>query len=205
MRIETHNLDAEFYIASLALGILYGMKQGVVHPEVGIWSLGRPAFSTQVNKAKELSNLLKKVIYVFDEIDCWEDNPRQQLRMIDEMIGDCLQCLQQAAARNNPLIAIMSMRSFSEEDIWNKRFWVSCASRNLNRLRLSSVQSFHASYGMEHNDLLVCVYGKWRGRGITKKPKNKGAREWKSKKAISLCYSSICIWSMAKRLVNKMP
>ena len=122
MRIETHNLDAEFYIASLALGILYGMKQGVVHPEVGIWFLGRPAFLTQVNKAKELSNLLKKVIYVFDEIDFWEDNPRQQQRMIDEMIADCLQCLQQAAARNNPLIAIMSMKPFSEEDIWNKMF-----------------------------------------------------------------------------------
>ena len=122
MRIETHNLDAEFYIASLALGILYGMKQGMVHPEVGIWFLGRPAFLTQVNKAKELSNLLKKVIYVFDEIDFWDDEPLLQQQMIDSMIADCLQCLQQAAARNNPLIAIMSMKPFSEEDIWNKRF-----------------------------------------------------------------------------------
>ena len=41
---------------------------------------------------------------------------------IDAMIADCLQCLQQAAARNNPLIAIMSMKPFSEEDIWNKMF-----------------------------------------------------------------------------------
>ena len=55
MRIETHNSDAEFYIASLALGILYGMKQGVVHPEVGIWSLGRPVFSQQVLRSKEVS------------------------------------------------------------------------------------------------------------------------------------------------------
>ena len=122
MRIETHNLDAEFYIASLALGILYGMKQGEVHPTAGIWSLGRPAFSTQANKAKELSSLLKKVIYAFDEIDFWEDEPLLQQQMIDEMIANCLQCLQQAAARNNPLIAIMSMQPFSEEDIWNKMF-----------------------------------------------------------------------------------
>ena len=122
MRIETHNLDAEFYIASLALGILYGMKQGVVHPTAGIWSLGRPAFSTQANKAKELSSLLKKVIYAFDEIDFWEDEPLLQQQMIDEMIANCLQCLQHAAARNNPLIAIMSMKPFSEEDIWNKMF-----------------------------------------------------------------------------------
>ena len=120
MRIETHNLDAEFYIASLALGILYGMKQGEVHPTAGIWSLGRPAFSTQANKAKELSSLLKKVIYAFDEIDFWEDEPLLQQQMIDAMMADCLQCLQQAAARNNPLIAIMSMKPFSEEDIWNK-------------------------------------------------------------------------------------
>ena len=122
MRIETHNSDAEFYIASLALGILYGMKQGVVHPEVGIWSLGRPVFSQQVLRSKEVSQTLKDMIANFDEIDFWDDNPRQQQRMIDEMIADCLQCLQQVAARNNPLIAIMSMKSFSEEDIWNKMF-----------------------------------------------------------------------------------
>ena len=122
MRIETHNLDAEFYIASLALGILYGMKQGVVHPEVGIWSLGRPAFANQVHQSQDFSQTLKDVICMFDEIDFWADNPRQQQRMLDEMIADCLQCLQQAAARDNPLIAIMSMQPFSEEDIWNKMF-----------------------------------------------------------------------------------
>ena len=122
MRIETHNSDAEFYIASLALGILYGMKQGVVHPEVGIWSLGRPVFSQQVLRSKEVSQTLKDMIANFDEIDFWDDNPRQQQRMIDAMIADCLQCLQQAAARDNPLIAIMSMTPCSEEDIWNKMF-----------------------------------------------------------------------------------
>ena len=52
MRIETHNLDAEFYIASLALGILYGMKQGEVHPTAGIWSLGRPRFQPKRIKPK---------------------------------------------------------------------------------------------------------------------------------------------------------
>ena len=122
MRIETHNSDAEFYIASLALGILYGMKQGVVHPEVGIWSLGRPVFSQQVLRSKEVSQTLKDMIANFDEIDFWDDNPRQQQRMIDGMIADCLQCLQQAAGSNNPLIATLSMQAFSEEDIWNKMF-----------------------------------------------------------------------------------
>ena len=122
MRIETHNSDAEFYIASLALGILYGMKQGVVHPEVGIWSLGRPVFSQQVLRSKEVSQTLKDMIANFDEIDFWDDNPRQQQRMIDAMIADCLQCLQQAAVSNNPLIATLSMQAFSEEDIWNKMF-----------------------------------------------------------------------------------
>ena len=122
MRIETHNSDAEFYIASLALGILYGMKQGVVHPEVGIWSLGRPVFSQQVLRSKEVSQTLKDMIANFDEIDFWDDNPRQQQRMIDGMIADCLQCLQQPAVSNNPLIATLSMQAFSEEDIWNKMF-----------------------------------------------------------------------------------
>ena len=50
------------------------------------------------------------------------EQEHQQQRMLDEMIANCLQCLQQAAAKDNPLIAIMSMQPFSEEDIWNKMF-----------------------------------------------------------------------------------
>ena len=30
MKLETNNLNAEFYLASLALGVLEAMKQGVV-------------------------------------------------------------------------------------------------------------------------------------------------------------------------------
>ncbi|WP_171495354.1 hypothetical protein [Acinetobacter colistiniresistens] len=45
MKLETLNKNAEFYIASLALGVLEGMQQGVISPEAGIWSL---AMSTAI-------------------------------------------------------------------------------------------------------------------------------------------------------------
>ena len=54
------------------------MKQGVVHPEVGIWSLGRPAFAKQVYQSQDFSQTPKDVICMFEEIDVWADNLRQQ-------------------------------------------------------------------------------------------------------------------------------
>ena len=46
MKLEIENINVEFYIASMALGVLEGIKQSVIHSESGgIWSSGRPIFS----------------------------------------------------------------------------------------------------------------------------------------------------------------
>ena len=59
MKFETNNLNAEFYLASLALGVLEAMKQGVVHPDIGIWSLGRLQCSQQFESSLVLSDNIK--------------------------------------------------------------------------------------------------------------------------------------------------
>ena len=97
MKLETHNQNAEFYLASLALGVLEGMKQGVISPEAGIWSLARPGFSNQVLNFTMISEDLKYVIKCFDEIDVWpcfENGEETQLKMINMLREKCLQCLQ---------------------------------------------------------------------------------------------------------------
>ena len=46
MKLEIEKINVEFYIASMALGILEGRKQSVIHSESGgVWSSGRPMFS----------------------------------------------------------------------------------------------------------------------------------------------------------------
>ncbi|WOE41044.1 MULTISPECIES: hypothetical protein [Acinetobacter] len=57
MKLETNNLNAEFYLASLALDVLEAMKQGVVHPEMGIWLLGRLQCSQQIENSPMLSDI----------------------------------------------------------------------------------------------------------------------------------------------------
>ena len=47
----------KFYLASLALGVLEAMKQGVVHPEMGIWSLGRLQCSQQFENSPMLFDI----------------------------------------------------------------------------------------------------------------------------------------------------
>jgi len=97
MKLETLNKNAEFYIASLALGVLEGMKQGVVSPEAGIWSLARLSFSNEFLKSTIISNDLKDVIACFDEIEAlssFDGGEIKQQQMIDELKGKCLSCLQ---------------------------------------------------------------------------------------------------------------
>ncbi len=97
MRFETNNSNTEFYVASLALGILEGMKQGVIHPEIGIWSLGRPIFLANIKKTSIISKDLNYVIDCFDEIDLWassENNQKMQIQMIDELRNICIKCLE---------------------------------------------------------------------------------------------------------------
>lgn len=112
MKLETLNKNAEFYIASLALGVLEGMKQGIIFPEAGIWSLARPSFSNEVLKSTMISDDLKYVIGCFDEIDvrsCFDDGEVKQQQMINELKEKSLSCLQGVDYKNIDMIMISSI------------------------------------------------------------------------------------------------
>ena len=116
MKLETLNKNAEFYIASLALGVLEGMKQGVLSPEAGIWSLTRSSFSNEFLKSTIISDDLKYVIACFDEIDAlsnFDGGEVKQQKMMDELKERCLSCLQKVDYKN---IDMKMTSSISDED-----------------------------------------------------------------------------------------
>ena len=116
MKIETDNREAEFYLASLALGMLYGMQQGVIHPEAGIWSLGRPVFADAVLASPHLSLRLKEVVAQFDEIDFWDYQSENQQQMLAEMIDNTLSCLQDTIDKDTTYWARLSMAPLEAVD-----------------------------------------------------------------------------------------
>ncbi|USA53706.1 hypothetical protein NDN13_00465 [Acinetobacter sp. C32I] len=116
MKLETLNKNAEFYLASLALGVLEAMKQGILSPEVGICSLARPSFSNEFLKSTIISDDLKYVIACFDEIDvlsCFDSGELKQQQMIDELKERCLSCLQEIDYKN---IDMKMTSSINDED-----------------------------------------------------------------------------------------
>ncbi|MDU9411008.1 hypothetical protein [Pseudomonas sp. zfem005] len=88
LKLEFEESAAEFYIASLARGILEGIKSGALTAETGIWSLGRPVFRNTLTTLP-ISAELKEVLESFDELDALTElgidlQPRLQ-RMIDTL------------------------------------------------------------------------------------------------------------------------
>ncbi len=84
LRIETDVENADFYLASLAIGILEGMKKGVIPFDVGIWSLARPVFWQDLAICTEVSSELIEIISSFDEIDGLDKEI--SLSIIDNML-----------------------------------------------------------------------------------------------------------------------
>lgn len=114
MKLETNNLNTEFYLASLALGVLEAMKQGAVHSEVGIWSLGRLQSSQQFENSPALSDDIKYVIGCMDEITTWTELDPQncfdrQQAMIDELKSKCVNILSNLDYQNMDLRILLSM------------------------------------------------------------------------------------------------
>lgn len=84
LQIETDIENADFYLASLAIGILKSMKKGIVPFEVGIWSLARPIFWQDLANCTEISSELIEIISNFDEIDGLDKEV--SLTIIDKML-----------------------------------------------------------------------------------------------------------------------
>ncbi|SFI97735.1 hypothetical protein SAMN05216602_3542 [Pseudomonas argentinensis] len=67
LRLEFEENASEFYIASLARGILEGIKSGALTSETGVWSLGRPVFKCALTTCP-ISAELRDVLEGFDEL-----------------------------------------------------------------------------------------------------------------------------------------
>ncbi len=109
LKLETNIASSEFYISSLAIGILEGMKSGTVPFEEGIWSLGRPTFWSSFDKANLLSDHLLSCIKTFDEIDAMKSITSQEsaLRLVEELLTNLRTC-QKNSLSNSPDLKLSS-------------------------------------------------------------------------------------------------
>lgn len=102
LTLEHENI--EFYVASLALGILQGIKLKALNPEVGIWSLGRPIFKEPLLNMP-ISNSLKQVIELFDELEAiFMINPQYFNDFLSNLIFECTECQKNALASQPNLV-----------------------------------------------------------------------------------------------------
>lgn len=96
MILKTADENVEFYISSLAIGILLGIKEGTLSTDVGIWSLGRPAFQNMI-QASQVSERLKCALGLFDELDAVKSLGGNLEATIQRLLDDLIYCQKQAA------------------------------------------------------------------------------------------------------------
>ena len=91
---ETAEENVEFYVATMVLGLLQGIKNKTVPPDIGIWSLGRPMFWKSLEKKKIISSELLTVLQTLDELDLMENMlPLDMTKELDKLIDTVNICL----------------------------------------------------------------------------------------------------------------
>lgn len=94
--LDIPEANVEFYVASLARGILMAMKSGAIATEVGIWSLGRCVFQQALQGC--ISAELTAILDVFDELDALEAVGGDVQATLDRLLLDLEACQQRSAA-----------------------------------------------------------------------------------------------------------
>ncbi len=90
-RLEFEENASELYVASLARGILEGIKSGALKSETGIWSLGRPLFKRAL-AAWPISPELRNVLEGFDELSALSElgiDPGPTLQKMTDVLDQC--------------------------------------------------------------------------------------------------------------------
>ncbi|MEX2964505.1 hypothetical protein [Microbulbifer sp. TYP-18] len=105
--LKTDIENAEFYLASLAIGILDSMRTGEISLEVGIWSLARPTFWEPLEKSLKVSCKLVDWISSMDELDALQELNGDANRVIQETI-ELLKLCQQDALNSKPALVMSS-------------------------------------------------------------------------------------------------
>ncbi|MBD7976582.1 hypothetical protein [Serpens gallinarum] len=101
LRIQEENID--FYIASLALGILVGVRDGVIPADVGMWSLGRPVFKEAI-ESSSVSISLKSALNEFDELDAARSLGLDVISIVNRLISELLDCQRHAIEKDESLL-----------------------------------------------------------------------------------------------------
>ncbi len=109
--LTTEIENADFYIASLAIGILEGMKSGALSLEVGIWSLARPAFWKKL-KSSSISAELIELVSSLDEVDAIQSLGLDAIKKIDEHLVLYKRIQSESLAKKPSLALVSSIEGF---------------------------------------------------------------------------------------------
>ncbi|MCB0847804.1 MAG: hypothetical protein KDE26_31340 [Bacteroidetes bacterium] len=95
--------NCEFATGLITLGLLEGIKSGVIPAEAGIWSLGRPRFWTELERNQLISGSLLQVIKTSDELDVIE-RTGDLAKVLDSLITQVKKSLSEINYKKNSLI-----------------------------------------------------------------------------------------------------
>ena len=106
--LKTDIENASFYVSSLAIGILEGMKSGGVPLECGTWSLARPIFWQALEDCVEIDCRLVDWVSSLDELDALQNLDGNAYKVIDELLV-LLKISQRKSLKGNPSLAVSSV------------------------------------------------------------------------------------------------
>lgn len=106
--LKTDIENACFYVSSLAIGILEGMKSGSVPLECGTWSLARPIFWKALEESVEIDCRLVDWVSSLDELDALQNLNGSSHKVIEELLV-LLKISQEKSLKGNPSLAISSL------------------------------------------------------------------------------------------------
>ena len=110
--LTTEIENADFYIASLVIGILEGMKSGDISLEVGVWSLARPIFWKKL-KSSSISAELIELVSSLDEVDTIRSLGLNAIKKIEEHLLLCKRIQSESLAKNPSLAIASSLETVS--------------------------------------------------------------------------------------------
>lgn len=105
---KTEVENASFYVSSLAIGILEGMKSGGIPLECGTWSLARPIFWQALDDCIEVDCRLIDWVSSLDELGALQNLDGGAYKVIDELLV-LLKISQTQSLKGNPSLAISSV------------------------------------------------------------------------------------------------
>ncbi len=88
----------ESFVICLALGTLRSIRDGTLSPDVGIWTLGRPIFWSQLGEAKLVSKEVLSVLQSADELSTLDAELNREF--VDGLISKLERRLERVAEPN---------------------------------------------------------------------------------------------------------